>query len=229
MVKDATREKLLELRETYGTATAIEVAKKSLKINSSDVSFKQQFNGEVCETVLEMILQKIIKEEHPDWFYSKSMILPNPDSNNEFLTELDFVLFTPNCVYCIECKSYAGKKIITDKGTVELNKYSRDVYKQNIMHLEMLSKLIGNFSESPVYRMVLFNFSRGDIVDKRDEKWKGIFPVVDENTFPFVFKQEGKAVWDMQGLRAARVKLERFSEQNRERHLAYVQSLHGKK
>ena len=152
MVKDTTREKLLALRDEYGTETAIEVARKSLKVKASGGDFKKQFNGEVCEVVLEMILQAMISQKHPDWFYIKGLILPDAESNNhEFLTEIDFVLFTKECVYCIECKSYAGDKTITGKGTINLaNGDSRDVYKQNSMHLEVLDKMIKAFSISIV-------------------------------------------------------------------------------
>ena len=68
MVKDSTRAHLLDLRNKYGTAVAIDVAKKSLAVSASDGEFKKQFNGEICETVLEIIIQDLVKK-NPEWFY----------------------------------------------------------------------------------------------------------------------------------------------------------------
>ena len=96
MVKDSTRAHLLYLRNKYGTAVAIDVAKKSLAVSASDGEFKKQFNGEICETVLEIIIQDLVKK-NPEWFYLKSLVIPDAAGNNpEFLTEIDFVLFTKN-------------------------------------------------------------------------------------------------------------------------------------
>lgn len=229
MVKDSTRERLLALRDKYGLDVAISVAKSSLTVATNDGEFKKQFNGEICETVLEMKIQEIMKE-HSDWFYIKSLVLPDADStNSEFLTEIDFVLFTPCCVYCIECKSYAGDKELLGAGTIKLKSgYERDVYKQNKMHLEVLDKLISPFSllEEPVYQMILFDFSKGECIDKRELQAKKEFPLANETTFEKLLKSRKVKVWDMTGLRSAKMKLEKFSKQAHSKHLAYVKSLH---
>lgn len=229
MVKDVTREKLLRLKKQYGTKVAIEVASKSLRLKSNDGAFKKQYNGEICEVVLEMILLDFIQKQHPDWFYIKGMILPDIKSNNrEFLTEIDFVLFTPQCIYCIECKSYAGNKRVEDSGTIVLEDGTRrDVYRQNSLHLNVLNNMLGKFSKNPKYKMLLFNFSRGNIQDIRDENAKLNFPVVDEKSVVSWLDDKGRAVWNMRGLSIAKTKLERYSDVNRERHLKYVQGLYN--
>lgn len=227
MVKDSTRAHLLDLRNKYGTAVAIDVAKKSLAISASDGEFKKQFNGEICETVLEIIIQDLVKK-NPEWFYLKSLVIPDAAGNNpEFLTEIDFVLFTPSCVYCIECKSYAGNKQVVDAGTIVLQHGQRDVYKQNKMHLEVLNKLINPFSlvEEPVYQMILFDFSRGKCTDKRTASAKQEFPLTNESNFASIIKA-GKQCWDMVGLQCAKEKLEKFSIKAHKKHLEYVQGLH---
>lgn len=229
MVKDSTRSKLLALRDRYGLDVAVSVAKSSLTISTSDGEFKKQFNGEICETVLEMKIQEILKK-HADWFYVKSLVLPDADGNNpEFLTEIDFVLFTPYCVYCIECKSYAGDKELVDAGTIKMkNGHQRDVYKQNRMHLDVLDKLICPFSltEEPVYQMILFDFSKGRCVDKRGVRARKEFPLANEQTFAELLKVRKAKVWDITGLASAKVKLEKFSERAHDKHLAYVKKLH---
>lgn len=231
MVKDCVHQKLFEMQKKYGTAATISVAKKSLKIGKSDVEFKQQFNGELCETILELLLKDSIRDKHEDWFYSKSLVLPDAKTQSDFLTEIDFVVYTPQCVFCIECKSYQGEKQMIEDGTVVYRAGKRDVYKQNVMHLEVLDKMIGTFSKQPSYQMILFNFSTGNMNDRRAESAKREFPVVDEKSIIKLMElcTVGKSkVWDTEGLRKARVRLENFSSRNHNRHLEYVKSLHGK-
>lgn len=229
MVKDSTRVRLLGLRKKYGTKTAIAAAKEALRIYKGDKSFKQQFNGEICEVVLEMLLLDVCATRD-DMFYVKGLVLPDAETLSEFLTEIDFMIATPRCVYCVECKSYAGDKRIVENGTivVQNHDFCRDVFKQNKMHLEVLNKMIGAFSKSPRYQMLLFNFSTGSIIDERDERAKRIFPVVDETSIFERMNEDGLSdVWDYEGLLCAKEKLEKFSNKNRARHLKYVQGLHS--
>lgn len=226
-VKDSARQHLLSIYEKYGSEIAIETARASLTIPKGvGTDFKPQFNGEICETVLEIVLKELCKR-NKQWFYLKSVILPDTETLSDFLTEIDFVFFTESCIYCIECKSYAGNKTIINEGTVVLKDgKKRDVYKQNLLHLEVLSKLLNGFSKSPEYKIVFFNFSTGTVNDRRNQEWKKRFLLVDEKTF-FTVLDEGTAVWDLEGLRRAAPKIEKFSQKNRDRHLAYVKSKHG--
>lgn len=228
-VKDSTRKNLLALRDTYGVKVAIEVARKSLKVADSDGDFKRNLNGELCEAVLEILLQDFIKT-HKDWFYVKGMVLPDADNlNSEFLTEIDFVLFSKTCVFCIECKSYSGKTTLKDKGTFILNDgKTRDVYKQNILHLEVLDKMLDPFGKrGKEYQMVLFDFSSGDCSDTRNAKDKKEFLYTTEkNILSILSNASYKGNWDLEGLRLAKPKFENFSRKARAKHLAYVKSLH---
>lgn len=230
--KNVIRENLLKVYDTYGLKVAVQAAAKTLTIVDTDADFKMQYNGEICETVLEINLMSLIANKHYDWFYTKSLVLPDVESGNtKFLTEIDFVLFTPQCVFCIECKSYAGDKCIVDKGTIVLeNGNKRDVYQQNKMHLDTLQKLINPFSKVPKYQMLLFNFARGDVHDKRDTASRHEFPIVTCKTVEDTLWRytRGDAVWDMKGLHIAKGHLEEFSDKHRAAQLAYVKSLHSK-
>lgn len=229
MVKDDTRKRLLAIEEKYGCETAVAVAKESLGVANKNKTFKQQFNGEVCETVLEMLLRKEAKERSGDFFYMKSVVLPDAETLSDFLTEIDFVVVTSTCIYCIECKSYAGDKILSGNGTVIIKKTgkSRDVFAQNEMHLEVLDKLLRPFGKKPLYQMLLFNFATGSITDERSERAKQIFPVTDEKSIIEYLRKPKNGIWDYKGLCMAKKKIVLFSEKNRSRHLKYVQGLHG--
>lgn len=225
-VKDSARKHLLDIYEKYGSKVAIETARASLTISKGGSEFKSQFNGEICETVLEIILKELCKK-NSSWIYLKSVVLPDTETLSDFLTEIDFVLITGSCIYCIECKSYAGDKTIINEGTVVLkNGKKRDVYKQDLLHLEVLGKLLHGFSKTPKYKIVFFNFSTGEVNDLRDHIWKEKFPLVNDSTFTTIL-ENSKPVWDLVGLRRAAPKIEKFSKQNRDRHLAYVKSKHG--
>lgn len=225
MVKDNTREKLFKLEEKYGLQKTLKVAKASLSVASKDGDFKKQFNGEICESVLELIILDLMKSKK-DLFYSKGVVIPDVEKQGEFLTEIDFVVYTAECVYCIECKSYAGEKRCIDSGTIVTGKMSRDVYKQNYMHLEVLDKLIRRYAITPVYQMLLFNFSTGNLIDERSDVAKREFPVVNENNVVRAITRKGKAAWDLEGLRQADKLIRKFSAHNQKRHLEYVKSLH---
>ena len=228
-VKDSTRKNLLALRDKHGLKIATEVARKSLKVSDNDVDFKRNFNGEICEVVLEMQLQEFMKT-NKDWFYVKGMVLPDADNlNSEFLTEIDFVVFSPSCIFCIECKSYAGKTKLVDKGTFILsNGKTRDVYKQNSLHLEVLDKMLAPFGkQGKAYQMVLFDFSTGSCTDTRNLKDKKEFLyTTDKDILSVLSNTNLDGHWDLVGLRMAKPKFEAYSSKARAKHLQYVKSLH---
>lgn len=232
-IKEFTRDRILQYYKKYGLSVAIEIARKLLgnRINVT-ADMRTSINGEICESVLEITLLEYMKD-HPsetkDWCWGKSLILKDPDSNSDFLTELDFTLFTPECVYVFECKSYAGDKIIRDKGIIERKgKKDFDVFKQNLIHLETLDKWIRSFSETPNYQMVLFDFSNGTSTDIRSKKYKEYLPHVTEKDVLFLI-QKGVPVWDMKYLRRCLDSLEKDSVSLHEKHLKYVKGLHGGK
>lgn len=226
------RDRIFQLRKSHSLADVIKIAKKSLIINSKDYTaeFKTQFNGEICEAILELLIKEWMEKNKVNGALIRSLILRDLNSNNkDFLTEIDMVLFTPWCVYCIECKSYAGDKEIVGDGTICVaNGRNFDVFKQNQMHLDVLRGWVDGFSKTPVYQMVLFNFATGEMKDKRDAKARCLMPSTTEQNVLKLFSEVTKTVWDIKGIKQAIPKLEKFSDEHRAKHLEYVKSLHGK-
>lgn len=225
--QESMHDKLFAIYDKYGLEPTFKIAHESLKAHFPTLEAKQKFNGEVCEAVLEIQINHWIKRYSVDACYIRSLILPDAKSKNKnFLTEIDMVLFTPWCVYCIECKSYSGDKILMGYGTLLGGSGKRcNVFKQNAMHLKVLDNMIGGLAVKPKYQMIMFNFSNGEITDNRSEKAKRELPVVNEtNLFAEIYKLNDKN-WDMGGIRKAIPIFEQFSDNNRERHLEYVQSL----
>lgn len=240
-VKESVHTKLLDIYEKYGMQSAIQVGFMSLGSAGATANglsedteryIKTNMNGEISESVLEIILTEYMKL-HPDqtrmWHLSKGLILKNPTRpRSRFMTELDLTLFTPKCVYVFECKSYSGDKRIVSKGTIlRLSGNSCDAFKQNAIHLETLHQNIQMYSKSPVYQMRLFDFSRGSAEDTRAQEYKEMF---EYNTISNVLKgfSTGADVWDMSSLLPAVGVLERASDRLRPEHLRYVKELHNK-
>lgn len=240
-IESITRNKLISIYNQYGLATAIQVGFKSLGclgdaakgLTEKQIIFvKTNMNGEISETVLELILTEFMRlhpKETENWHLSKGLILKNPERpRSRFMTELDLTLFTPKCVYVFECKSYSGDKRLVDKGTIlRLNGNSCDVFRQNAIHLQTLHANIGRFSDYPIYRMALFDFSRGDVEDERDDKNKDMLPYT---TIDNVLKQlvlDGNNVWKIKPLLQVVRILEDASVRLRSEHLKYVKELHS--
>lgn len=239
-VKSASHKKLLEIYKEKGFAVTMAIARRILEKNVSSMlngksdSFKKSFrtsvNGEVGETVLEICIIEYCKR-HPtetkDWYYTKSMILKDPDNpNSDFLTELDFTLFTPECIYLFECKSYAGDKHLTGRGVLKRsNGNDCDVFSQSYLHIQILDKNVKGFSANPVYKMVMFDFSSGIMHDERDSKAKYYLACVDETSWKSVLMKKAPKVWRMEKLIPAVKKIYAASDSLREAHLKYVKSL----
>ena len=234
-VKDSVHDKLLLCYQERGLSTALAVAESLLQKNkkTAPISFKTTMNGELCETVLEILVMDYCtrhKEQTKMWCWGKGLILKDPHKDlvsSEFMTELDFTLFTPNCIYLFECKCYAGNKELVGAGTIQReNSKSFDVYSQSMIHLETLNKWLGNVSNQPEYKLVLFDFSRGKLIDRRGEKAKNVFPCVNKDTWESIFTK-GPAVWDMQFIYSFVEALDKASSKLRTKHLEYVKSIHG--
>ena len=159
----------------------IKVAELMLSENGTN----PQIRGEICEVILSLVLYEYIIKHNllkKGWFYKKGLILNdrnNPTSS--YLTEIDLVLFTPRMIYVFECKSYKGKKVLKDKGslyTIDKNnkeKFKLDVYEQNRKHSLALLKYILPYytntgNKQGLIKMVMFNFSKGYFKDLRDDK-----------------------------------------------------------
>lgn len=226
-LQSTMHDKLFAVYDKYGLGKTLQIAHASLKARLPSLPVKQRFNGEICEAILEIIVVDWVKRSGVDARYVRSLVIPDTKGKNkEFLTEIDMVIFTPWCVYCIECKNYGGDKQLVDDGLlIGANGVKCDVFKQNSMHLEVLHNLIGGLSASPMYQMLLFNFSNGSIDDKRVKSAKSRLPLVDENTLLSIVARGGSSNWDMVGVDRVIPILEKYSDANRDRHLQYVQGV----
>lgn len=225
----------MEMRRTNSLSDTIETAQYMLKTGrcKDDANFAYELHGEICETVLEMLLEEYVKAK-PECSMQKSLILWNrkrPD--NGFLTEIDWTLFAPESVYIFECKSYSGKKTLTGNGLMTReNGKQYDVYQQSIIHKETLYDWIEGFvlpGKCPLIQMCMFNFSQGVLDDQRSRSAKIEMPVLDEGNLLSFLKAESSAekVWNVKLLQQAGEKLAKKSESLRKTHLQYVKSKHG--
>lgn len=243
--KNTTNEVLLELYKTSGLKNTIDVGKAMLEssLHKDNKHFRAHTHGEICETILECIIIDYFKQYNLNkykWFYKKGLILKdvnNPDSG--YFTELDFTVFTPQKIFAFECKSYNGDTRITDKCTIRRKTGGTfDVFEQHKKHFMVLADQLkpfrihnsANALEIP-YQLVLFDFSTGKTEDERDTSNKLLMPCLDEKNVLNIFKTvyNMPIMWDIDRVHTAMEIIERHSEENREKHLKYVQSLHGKK
>lgn len=185
---------LYEAYEKRGINFVYETCSELLNIKDSSQK-KPKVNGDVCETLLVFLTKKYIEERQLTGNFVRSLVLRDPDRpKSPFRTEIDFLFYTPKIIFCIECKSYFGKKIITDKCTLDNGRYSCDIYKQNVLHTEVLHRNIISL-KYPKYRnnnkfnitMGTFFFANGDILDKRDNTFKSILPVLTQNNLFFYY------------------------------------------
>lgn len=235
-VKTAVYEVLKRYHAEKGTQVTIEVAKNTLARPMTGVGeigakeFHQNFNGEVCETILEILIEDYCKKypkETKGWKWNKGVILPDRGNvKSDFLTEIDFILFTPECIYIFECKSYAGDKVLVRDGTINRAKGNNcDVFKQNSLHLEVLKSWMDKLSQNPVYQMVLFDFSSGKMTDSRTQDAKQFMPCVNEKTLYSIFSNREGHAWDTDVIESVHKLFNKETEQMRQKHLKYVKSL----
>ena len=235
-VNDNIRAFLTETYLQYGIDTVIELAVEELKISGSNgKDFSTRMNGELCETILELIFADYAKD-HPeqckDWFSVRGLILQDPTGKKrkKFMTELDYTLFTPQCVYLFECKSYSGdKRLMGDGKLMRETGNSCDVYSQSLVHADALDKNIGVFANGkPTYSINMFNFSRGPLSDMRSEMAKKLFPCYNVGNVTSAIRDSQNVVWDIGYLKPLIRKLEANSVNLRSAHLNYVRGLHPK-
>lgn len=233
-IKYNTRKFLLEKYVELGKDAAVQIAEQALVSKSraaKDPKTMALMNGELCETVLEIILGDYGKKTSKDWCWGRGIILKDPDNpKSKFLTELDHTLFTPECIYIFECKSYSGNNKLVSPGIIKREDGREfNVFQQNRLHLEILHKNLGRFTlpgKSPRYKICLFDFSRGSTTDVRPFSERTAMPLVDKRNLLSVI-ETGEKVWDMNGLRQARELLIKEKKHLQQNHLEYVVSLHG--
>lgn len=202
-----------------------------------------EMRGEICESVLYVMLIDFIKRNKiKDWRISKGLILKNIDDNknSKYFTELDLTLFTPKCIFSFECKSYKGEKFLKDKGTLYVKRNGRfrkgmDIFDQHIKHFDVLKDNL-NFALNPVnhskfksYRLLCFEMSDSPLMDNREDKYKGMFPVCNVNNLYSIFKNynERPDYWNMERVNKVVDIIEMAKEKNSKRHLQYVTNLRG--
>jgi len=227
---------LLREYETRGFTFAVSAC--DLIINNKEiVSGYPNVNllfGEICQTILEIHVKEYIKiHKVKDWFFSKSLILKEPKSyGQDYLTEIDFVLYTPSKIVIFECKSYKGDKVIEGKGEIKRSKGSFDVFSQHQKHVETFMKSFNPFINRPydwtqAYVFPIFSYSSGNIEDKRDNVWKKIMPLMkSENLFPvFDVLRSGPVRWKTDYVKRAVKLIEANKERLAKEHLDYVRDL----
>lgn len=236
--KETIHNLLCEYYDKKGIGPTIQVAHELLKRqvpgcpedNMNEAELNAVFNGEVCETVLQVMIADFMKrnpKRTASWRYNKSVILSDLESKSDkFLTEIDALLLTPQCIYIFECKSYAGDKQLIGKGTIKRKTGNDcDVYSQNALHLKMLRQWLNRFSRHPCYQMVLFNFSSGTMEDKRSYDAKKELPCVDEMSLFPLLRETHLEVWRPEDLDVISKQFDRETAALRKKHLKYVKSL----
>lgn len=216
----------------------LKVARKMVESpNSTPV-----IRGELCECVLTIMMEDFIKKNNLDkkgWFFEKGLILKDLDNpKGEYLTELDFTLFTPKQIYLFECKSYKGDKKFTDECVISVKtnkdtwRKKFDVYAQHIKHYKALFKYLKNFiininSKMKPFKIVCFVFADGEIIDEREDKFKRLFPVLTEKTLYDLFKDYNNrpVYWDIKYVKRAVKIINESKDSLHSEHLDYVTNL----
>lgn len=227
---------LLDFYQKKGAALTVKVAEGLLtrtvesKTKLSTAELNAVMNGEVCETVLEILIKDFMRrnpKRTKGWQYCKSVVLSDLDSaRSDFLTEIDALLLTPGCIYIFECKSYAGEKRLVGNGVITRSKGNDcDVFSQNSLHLKTLQRWLNKFSRSPRYQMVLFDFSSGTLTDMRDPEAKKYMRLTNVSNLKALLREEHEEVWHEEDLAAIKKQFDRITDGMHKKQVQYVKSL----
>lgn len=243
--KSTTHDILLDYHKKFGTQKTIEIAKAMLKsaTHKNDGHFMAHVHGEICESVLEMIVIDFIDEYNlkaKGWFYSTGLILKDVNNpNSGYFTELDLTVFSPQKIFAFECKSYGGDKKITDTCTIRKKKGGVfDVYDQHQKHFKVLADQMQPFRiVSPKtrgfapYQLILFDFALGETIDARDNENKMLMPCLNETNAANILKTafDKPTQWDIARVHRAIDIISKKSEENTKMHLKYVKELNKKR
>lgn len=182
--RDKTRLMLLNLYVKYGLKA---LDKKAMELiveceNNRQItpSVRGIIKGELAEVVVECHIAELIKTI-PNIACVKGLCIRSSWGST---TEIDLLMCTPCRVYLFECKSFSGRKTISDKCFLKGGSSSKDVFGQSAAHLKVLDEHIrpymqniGNKGCSP-YKFLLFEFSSDDCCDCREEKYKEMIPLL---------------------------------------------------
>ena len=197
--------------------------------------------GEICESLLYVILTDFIERNNlKDWRISKGLILKDirEGANKDYLTELDLTLFTPKCIFSFECKSYRGEKFLTDTGSLYVKRGKRyrkvmNVFDQHAKHFNVLQDNLkcayqpNEDERFKSYRLLYFDFGDIPTEDRREDKYRGMFPICNVNNVYSLFKDFNKRpnYWDMNRVNRVVDIIEKAGEKNAKLHLDYVTNL----
>lgn len=234
--KEKIHDILMNFYAQKGLIPAIQVAEELLKkqvaskTNLSTAELNAVMNGEICETVLEMIITDFMHrnpKRTKGWQFCKSVVLSDLDSaDSEFLTEMDALLLTPGCIYIFECKSYTGDKQLLGNGVITRKKGNDcDVFSQNSLHLKILQKWLNKFSKKPRYQMVLFDFSSGSMTDMRDAGAKKLMRLTNKDNVTALLREDKPPVWNVEDLTSIKTQFDRVTTKLRKKQVKYVKSL----
>lgn len=236
-LKDRTHEEIFKFRKGKPLNYFLKVARCML----TEKGTSPQIRGELGECVLLIMLEEFIKKNPSmckDWILSQGLILADLAKGGKYLTELDVTLFTPKRVYLFECKSYKGEKVLTDKGFLNTKtskgglKPHLDVWDQHFKHFQALLRYISQFLVVPISqvkpcKIIFFDFSQGSLEDRREGKFKKMFPVVDENSLYSIFADynELPVCWEMSYIRKVVKMLDEHKKTLTKSHRSYVTDL----
>ena len=243
--KSTTHDVILDMHKKFGTDKTIEIAYKMLESHThkSEGHFLSHVHGEICESVLEILIIDFINEFHLEskgWFYKTGLILKDVNNpGNGYFTELDLTVFSPQKIFAYECKSYGGDKKITDKCTIRKKKGGTfDVFDQHLKHFNVLADNLAPFrianpktAGKPSYQLALFDFALGETEDIREAKDKLLMPCLNETNATEIMKLafDKPVMWSIKHVKSAVEIIAKNTEKNTAEHLKYVQALNEKR
>lgn len=180
-LKDATRLMCLQYYETRGIkALDNKLLQLITECESPGYTPRQRsdIKGELAEVAVECHIREAQKTA-VNLAYLKGLCF----AIGSRTTEIDLLMCTPYCIYLFECKSFSGKKTLTDKCFLKGRSSSKDVYEQSKYHLDMLYKhlfpyLRNKDKSQPPFKLVLFEFSSDACEDKRTDANKALVPLL---------------------------------------------------
>lgn len=231
-----TRETILSCYRSYGLNTAMTQTIKILKQSETekiDYRLKTEIKGELSEVILECVLLELQKYLGLS-VISKGLCIRDPITHRT--TEMDVTFFTPCKIYMFECKSYAGKKTLTNECTLTNKTTSTDVFSQSKHHMEILNRYLipyrlnRDIKGGSPYKLILFELSSVECIDNREDIWKSRIPMLTlSNIYDYLLQElctPQKVNWDLPKLVPL---LKQFDAQSEALFSEHLKRLGGKK
>lgn len=231
-----TREAILKIYDTKGIKAAdtkvsdLLIQCETWKGNTEE---RGKIKGELSEIYLEYHLLWWMQHVH---YMTLAKGICVRSLTSKATAEIDILVATPCKVYLFECKSFKGKKTLTDKCFLQGESSSKDVYDQSKYHVEILDPLICDCrfvkrSSATPYKILLFELSTDDIVDNREAVWKQNVPLLTpknfDQWFATEFSKEQKTLWNYDSLKKRLADLEKQSADNFRFHMSKIMTRKG--